>query len=77
MNPGIYIPDEEQEETLPPPAETTGEILLPCSGQEMLYDPPLQIREIFGGKPDTPRYIEVAVQDDITIDSLSISGDLI
>lgn len=77
INPGVYFSGERQEEISWPPMHSTGESIIPCSGWTIIEDSPIQIREIFGGKQNTPWYIELAIQEDMVINSLFISWDLI
>lgn len=60
-----------------PPSQSSGNIQLPLPCVLVDQDNPIKINEIFLGDENYPPYIELAIDGDITIESLSISGDLL
>ena len=60
-----------------PPSQSSGDLQLPLPCVLVDQDKPIKINEIFPGDENYPPYIELAIEGDITIESLSISGDLL
>jgi hypothetical protein len=60
-----------------PPSQSSGEIQIPLPCVLVDQSNPIKINEIFFGDEKYPPYIELALHEDITIESLSISGDLL
>jgi len=60
-----------------PPTQSWGSIQLPISCVSVNQTDLIKVSEIFPGNESYPPYIELAINDDISLNSLSISGNLL
>lgn len=78
INPGIYIASENNPgDSIPPPTQSWGNLQLLPSCDFVDQRDLIKINEIFAWNEKYPSYIELIVHDTITLNSLSISGDLL
>ena len=78
INPGIYFGTGIFVSNVSiAPEQSWANLIIPVSCDSLDQGDRIKINEIFPGNEKYPSYIEVAVHEDISLDSLSISGNLL
>lgn len=75
ITPGSYLSDWSGIDVSFPPQQSSGDLQLPLPCVLVDQRDLAKINEIFPGNEKYPAYIELAIHDNITVNSLSISGD--
>jgi len=75
INPGIYFNTGSVTDVSFSPNDSWLHLQLPISCTEVAEADTIRINEVFPGNEKYPPYIELAISDNITLDSLSISGN--
>ncbi len=77
INPGRYFGSGTVSDVSFPLAQSSGDLQLPIPCMLVDQSNLLKVTEIFPGNENYPPYIELAIYDDINLNSLSISGSIL